>query len=736
MAPMNSPAARASRPARYYVNGHFAPPTASPAYTVGLCAAAAAMVVLPLIYLALVTLVGWLVFLHAVRDFGILAMDGDIRARIIFYFGPLVVGLCILFVLLKPLLWRSEESEGYVVLARADAPELFNFIDQLVAAIGAPAPREIRVDCEANASASFRRGFRSLAGDDLVLTLGLPLVRALDLRQFAGVVAHEFGHFTQGGGMRLAYVVRSINGWFARVVFQRDSLDATLQQVTSSGRGQNLIIILLAAITRAGVWASRQVLRLLMMAGHAISSFLLRQMEFDADRCAARLAGSAAFESALLEIPRTAVAAQGARIDLRQGWENRRLVDDLPGLVSANRRQLSAEDLARLGEAELKARTALFDTHPATRDRLESVRREAAPGLVTRHDEPAALFTDFAGLCRAATARHYTIDLGLDVAAIPLVPCGEFVAGVGREYEAMSIFRRYLDPAWLQAWRPYPAAAAPPPGGEASAAALGAAREELLRARATVGEMPALASTALDRRLKAMKAHELLELKVAIDVESFKLPAASVAGAERALDRADEQRRQSRAGLAPLEASWQACLAVAEARLADPDAVAAWPPDAPFSAAAFLAALEAARRMAAHAAERESLENLYMRMVGLTEAIQAGVKEAKNLADPLQRRTFELCSALRAFRATLAGIDFPLMPEGRSGTLADFCFEGHEPEDDPARILGLGRHVLIREEKAFLLLMVRLAEGLEWLAPRPAAAGTGHAPGGGVLVAG
>ena len=93
MAPMNSPAARASRPARYYVNGHFAPPTASPAYTVGLCAAAAAMVVLPLIYLALVTLVGWLVFLHAIRDFGILAMDGDIRARIIFYFGPLVVGL-------------------------------------------------------------------------------------------------------------------------------------------------------------------------------------------------------------------------------------------------------------------------------------------------------------------------------------------------------------------------------------------------------------------------------------------------------------------------------------------------------------------------------------------------------------------------------------------------------------------------------------------------------------------
>ena len=57
---------------------------------------------------------------------------------------------------------------------------------------------------------------------DLVLTIGLPLVAGLSIREFGGVLAHEFGHFAQGGGMRLTALVRFVNGWFARVVYERD----------------------------------------------------------------------------------------------------------------------------------------------------------------------------------------------------------------------------------------------------------------------------------------------------------------------------------------------------------------------------------------------------------------------------------------------------------------------------------------------------------------------------------
>jgi hypothetical protein len=41
-------------------------------------------------------------------------------------------------------------------------------------------------------------------------------------------MAHEFGHFAQSGGMRLTFIVRSINAWFGRVVHERDEWDEKL----------------------------------------------------------------------------------------------------------------------------------------------------------------------------------------------------------------------------------------------------------------------------------------------------------------------------------------------------------------------------------------------------------------------------------------------------------------------------------------------------------------------------
>lgn len=58
----------------------------------------------------------------------------------------------------------------------------------------------------------------------------MPLVSGLTLRQLAGVLAHEFGHFAQGTGMRVTYVIRWVNHWFARVVYERDAWDVRLQR--------------------------------------------------------------------------------------------------------------------------------------------------------------------------------------------------------------------------------------------------------------------------------------------------------------------------------------------------------------------------------------------------------------------------------------------------------------------------------------------------------------------------
>src|SRR5437899_4380553 len=121
------------------------------------------------------------------------------------------------------------------------------------------------------ASSWFRLGVWSLFGNDLVLMIGVPIVAGLNLREFAGVVAHEFGHFTQGFGMRLSYVIRSINGWFARVVYQRDQWDVWLEEM---GKTEVWWITLAVVGAQVAVWFSRLLLTALMFAGHAIGCFM------------------------------------------------------------------------------------------------------------------------------------------------------------------------------------------------------------------------------------------------------------------------------------------------------------------------------------------------------------------------------------------------------------------------------------------------------------------------------
>ena len=96
------------------------------------------------------------------------------------------------------------------------------------------------------------------------------------MRELGGVLAHEFGHFAQGGGMRLTALVRGINSWFGRVVYERDRWDDELERRLREGDSRLAIILLMA---RVSIWASRRVLAGLMVVGHAISCFMLRQME-------------------------------------------------------------------------------------------------------------------------------------------------------------------------------------------------------------------------------------------------------------------------------------------------------------------------------------------------------------------------------------------------------------------------------------------------------------------------
>jgi Zn-dependent protease with chaperone function len=411
-------------------------------YRVGLLLAVVAMLVLPLIYIGLVALVGYAVYYHATENVTIFEGRGNAKGKFLVYVAPLVVGIVLLIFMLKPLFARRAKSSHPLSLRREDEPLLFTFVDRLCEIVGAPRPRRIDVDTEVNASASFMAGVWGVLTNRLVLTIGLPLVAGLNARQFTGVLAHEFGHFAQGSGMRLTFLVRTINMWFARVVYERDEWDAKMAEI--SGAADHWAISLILLITQGCVWVTRRVLWLLMWVAQFISSFLSRQMEFDADRYEARIAGSEAFAQTCERINMLGIASRAAFSDLGSAWRERRLCDNLPSLIRSRETQMPAEIHQAVMKMSSESKTGWLDTHPCDAARVASARAEKAPGIFTVDAPASALFADFAELSRRATVAFYFEAVGDDFQPQNLVPTEDLISANSKRREDVTAMRRYF----------------------------------------------------------------------------------------------------------------------------------------------------------------------------------------------------------------------------------------------------------------------------------------------------
>jgi hypothetical protein len=219
------------------------------------------------------------------------------------------------------------------------------------------------------------------------------------------VLAHELGHFRQRSAMRLTYIIRSTNFWFARVVYERDSWDETLEELSHSA--DHVLIQFFAALTRLAVWLSRRLLWLLMLIGQLFSSLLLRQQEFDADRHAACIVGSSEACNTLRSLPLINAAMSATMGDLRGALAERRLPNNIPQLVASRVQAIPDEFRAVVWKAESASRTSWFDSHPALARRVQTVEQLQDPGIFSVHARAATLMTHFQSVCRLMTLELY-----------------------------------------------------------------------------------------------------------------------------------------------------------------------------------------------------------------------------------------------------------------------------------------------------------------------------------------
>ena len=265
---------------------------------------------------------------------------------------PLLASLGLLWSVLAALRpgWGAAQGER---LSARDAPALFDALDKIRRKVNGPPLHEVRVDGSFNASIEQRPRWLGL-GQHNVLTLGWPLLAALEPRRVLVVVAHEYGHLRGDHGRLSAWIYRTRRTWGRLYHHYRedDSLVA-------------------AALVRFVGWYFPRF--------DALSFALARQDEYEADRVAVRLFGAEAVTQTLQEIELK--AAQYDEQFWAQWWRLARI--SAPGDAPPTPFQQMPQLMLRPPEPALQRRwlrRALQrlpdpdDTHPVLRDRLAAVR--------------------------------------------------------------------------------------------------------------------------------------------------------------------------------------------------------------------------------------------------------------------------------------------------------------------------------------------------------------------------
>lgn len=283
------------------------------------------------------------------------AADTALHGRVRGYHVMVAFGAAgLVWTSLRALWIRLDPPEGLPLTAR-EAPDLFEALERIRRKVKGPAIHGVFLTGDLNASIGQRPRWGLFGGARNYLTVGIPLLMALDRQRLLAVLAHEYGHLRGDHGRFAAWVYRTRASW-AR-------FHAGLQ-------GGNGFV----------AWISQGFLDWYFPRFVAKTFAMARQDEYEADRISARLLGPEVAGAALVEI--------GLKDDwmLQEFWRDHWLrAADHPvpvGPYRAMRKALALPLPAAFARGALRQAlrriSGVDDTHPVLRDRLEALEVPAA----------------------------------------------------------------------------------------------------------------------------------------------------------------------------------------------------------------------------------------------------------------------------------------------------------------------------------------------------------------------
>ncbi|MBE9042426.1 M48 family metalloprotease, partial [Oscillatoriales cyanobacterium LEGE 11467] len=289
---------------------------------------------------------------------GLLAIIGLILSAI--FFSKRINGSVIklLIILLIPAwaivrsLWVTFPPPQGIRLSRRQVPELFALVDELTAKLQAPRFHNILLNREFNAGVVQIPRLGILGWQQNYLLLGLPLMQALSLEQLKAVLAHELGHLSGNHSRFSAWIYRVRKTWLQ--IYER------LHQSDRPGTS-----ILFDRFLN-WYWPSFD----------AYSFTLARMNEYEADRCAAQLAGARNTAEALMNVEIKARFLESSFwSDIHKQIEHQAdpPEDVYSSMLGVLHRPVAEDKSDRWLKEALGEKTNNEDTHPCLSDRLKSL---------------------------------------------------------------------------------------------------------------------------------------------------------------------------------------------------------------------------------------------------------------------------------------------------------------------------------------------------------------------------
>ena len=280
--------------------------------------------------------------------------------------NPAAIVVAVIFLgtafLMRP---RTGKPPTENLVAKKEAPTLHETIAAVAAALDTPAADVVEIDARYNASFAVLGWRRRRA-----LTLGLPLLAALEPQERVELFAHELAHGRNGDSTRGLFVGSAVNGLV--------ELYDLLEPDPSAGEGYEELAFFERIANVVLYLLSRPVKWLLLLEFHLLLQDS-RRAEYLADALAARVAGTEAAvssqEKLLLDSAFKAIVKEYAQSGVQGD-----LFDEIHGRFALvpDRERERIRRAARLEETRLDA------THPPTglRMRMLEERRWREPEVV------------------------------------------------------------------------------------------------------------------------------------------------------------------------------------------------------------------------------------------------------------------------------------------------------------------------------------------------------------------